>query len=270
MINLEVIDYLETIQKYRIWEQYTLSGRRHTINYGKLLSYLSDVRRYQKELGCGRIHSSTYLGVEPKSNTPEKKYVLVIELLPARGATYDNKPLSLVKFTIGGGKRGSGREEEGQVELHLRDLQTRQFKRTFMYNTANPIETVQPLLDMFRDGGLEPIKSSDYYFGKYKPELQYVFNNIVDRLTESEIKELDKLLDKFDFTFIDDSCRKEFGQFVLRIYRKNMYGSFILALQDLEDKLSIHWALKGDDLIDAIENILAIYERWKHDTRSRN
>jgi len=265
-----VIEYLETIQKYRIWEQYTLSGHRHTINYGRLLSYLSDVRRYQKALGCGRVYSSTYLGVEPKSNTPDKKYVLVIELLPARGATYDNKPLSLIKFTIGGGRRGVGREEEGQVELHLRDLQTRQFKRTFIYNTKNPVETVQPLLELFYQDGLMPIKSSDYYFGQHKPELQYVFNNIVERLSEKEIEELDKLLEKYEFTFIDDSCRKEFGQFVLRIYRKNMYGSYILALQDLKDKLSIHWALKGEDLKKAIENILVIYERWKQDTRSRN
>ena len=80
---------LVSIQRYRIWEQYTISGRRNIPNYGKLLSYLSDVRRFQRELGCGRVYSSTFLGVEPKPNTIDKKFVLVIELLPSRGATYE-------------------------------------------------------------------------------------------------------------------------------------------------------------------------------------
>lgn len=265
-----MMENLEKIQKFRIWEQYTLSGRRHTEHYGRLLSYLSDVRRIQKELGCGRVYSSTYLGVEPKPNTPEKKYVLVIELLPARGATYENIPLPLAKFIIGGGKRDRGQREEGQVKLHLRDLQTRRFKKTFIFNTANPVETVRPLLESFYAEGLMPIKSSDYYFGQHKPELQYVFNNIVERLTDNEVEELRKYLKDFDFTFVGDSCRKEFGQFVLRIYRKNMYGSFILALQDLNDKISIHWALKGKDLTETVTTLLKIYERWKQDTRSRS
>ena len=44
-----MMENLEKIQKFRIWEQYTLSGRRHTEHYGRLLSYLSDVRRIQKD-----------------------------------------------------------------------------------------------------------------------------------------------------------------------------------------------------------------------------
>jgi hypothetical protein len=261
---------LEGIQKYRIWEQYSLSGKRHVPNYGKLLSYLSDVRRIQRELGCGRIYSSTFLGVEPKPNTINKKFVLVIELLPARGATYENKPISLVKIIVGGGKRERGAYEEGQVILHLKDLQTRQFRKTFVFNTDSPIETVKPLLEDFYKDGLMPIKSSDYYFGQYKPELQYVFDNVVDRLDEKEIEQLKGLLSDYGFTFIKDTCRKTFGQFVLRIYRKNMYGSFILAFQDLEDKISIHWALKGNDLKEAIDAILVTYERWKEDTKTRD
>jgi len=208
--------------------------------------------------------------VEPKPNTPEKKFVLVIELLPSRGATYENRPISLVKLIIGGGKRNQGAYEEGQVVLHLRDLQTRQFKKTFVFNTNNPIETVNPLLeDLYRDG-MMPIKSSDYYFGQYKPELQYVFNNIVERLTDVEVKSLKDLLKDYNFTFIDDTCKKSFGQFMIRVYQKNMFGSFILAFQDLEDKISIHWALKGEDLVKAVEGILKIYERWKEDTRVRD
>lgn len=261
---------LESIQGYRIWEQYTISGRKHIPHYGKLLSYLSDVRRFQKELGCGRVYSSTFLGVEPKANTTDKKFILVIELLPSRGATYENRPISLVKLIIGGGKRNQGAYEEGQVVLHLRDLQTRQFKKTFVFNTDNPIETVKPLLeDLYKDG-MMPIKSSDYYFGQYKPELQYVFNNIVERLSKEEVDLLKELLTDFEFDFIEDTCKKNFGQFMLRIYRKNMFGSFILALQDLEDKVSIHWALKGEDLVKAVEAILKIYERWKEDTRVRD
>lgn len=265
-----VIQNLESIRKYRIWEQYTLSGKRHIPHYGKLLSYLSDIRRFQRELGCGRVYSSTYLGVEPRPNTPDKKFVLVIELLPARGATYENRPISLVKLVIGGGKRESGSYEEGQVIMHLRDLQTRQFRKTFLFNTDSPIVTVKPLLeDLYRDG-MMPIKSSDYYFGQYKPELQYVFNNIVERLSENEMKVLEETLKDFDFTFVEDTCNKSFGQFIIRIYRKNMYGSFILALQDLEDKVSIHWALKAEDLKNAVEAILNIYERWKADIRIRD
>ena len=260
---------LVSIQRYRIWEQYTISGRRNIPNYGKLLSYLSDVRRFQKELGCGRVYSSTFLGVEPKPNTIDKKFVLVIELLPSRGATYENRPISLVKIIMGGGRRRRGEYEEGQVVLHLRDLQTRQFKKNFVFNTNNPVETVKPLLEDLMQDGMMPIKSSDYYFGQIKPELQYVFNNIVDRLDEHEVDELKKLLADYDFTFVNDTCRMTFGQFIIRIYQKNMFNSYILALQDLEDKISIHWAVKGSDLVATVDAILEKYERWKEDTRIR-
>jgi len=82
-----LIQKLEELEKYRIWEQFTQTGRRNVINYGKLLSFLSDIRRYQHDLGCGRVYTSSYLGVEPKSGMISKEYILVIELLPAREAT---------------------------------------------------------------------------------------------------------------------------------------------------------------------------------------
>jgi len=244
---------LEQIDKYRIWEQYTLTGRKNTVNYGRLLSYLSDARRFQADIGCGRVYTSTYLGVEPRGSTPEKEYILVIELLPARGATYENQPISLAKFMVGW----------KQVVLHLRDLQTRKFRRMYVFNCEEPVETTKLLLDQFYGEGLMPIASSDYFFGQYRPELQYVFDNIVDRLDEDDVKEIKSLLKDKDFKFYDDYCRKDFGNFVMRIYRKNRYGSYILAFQDLEEKVAIHWALKGQDMVDAVDSIMMIYEKWK-------
>ncbi len=251
MIDLKYID------KHRFWEQMTLTGRKNSINYGRILSYLSDVRRIQHSLGCGRVYTSTYLGVEPRPDTPEKEYLLVIELLPARGATYKNQPISHIRFEVG--KR--------QVILKMRDLQTRQFKRQYIYNCKDAIETTKGLLEYFFGHGLMPIISSDYYFGQYKPELQYVYDNIVERLEDDDVKELNVLLDGKGFDFYDDFCRKKFGNFKIRIYQKNKYGSYILAFQDLEEKSSIHWALKGKDLVDAVGALEAIYDKWKEEIK---
>jgi len=256
MINM--LD-LKFVEKHRFWEQYTLSGRKNSINFGKILSYLSDVREIQKELGCGRVYTSTYLGTEPRADTPEKEYLLVVELLPARGATYANQPISHIRFEIG----------KKQIVLKMRDLQTRQFHRQYIFNSTDVIETAKELLEYFYENGLMPIVSSDYYFGQYKTNLQYVYDNILDRLEPKEVDELKKLLEGKEFEFYDDMCKKTFGNFKIRIYQRNRYGSFILAFQDLEEKSSIHWALKGQDLIDAVDAIIKIFERWREDIRSK-
>lgn len=251
MIDLKYID------KYKFWEQYTLTGKKNTINYGKILSYLSDVRELQKQLGCGRVYTSSYLGVEPRPDAPEKEYLLVVELFPSRGATYENQPISHIRFEIG----------KKQILLKMRDLQTRQFNRHYIFNCEDAIETVSELLDYFFGEGLMPIISSDYYFGQYKPELQYVYDNIVERLKDEEVAELKRFLENMGFDFSNDMCKKVFGNFTLRIYQKNRYGSYILAFQDLVEKLSIHWALKGKDLPDAVNAIDDIYERWKQEIK---
>jgi len=248
---------LSFVEKHRFWEQYTLTGKRNVINYGKILSYLSDVRELQKEIGCGRVYTSTYLGVEPRPDTPEKEYLLVVELLPARGATYENQPISHIRFEIG----------KKQLLLKMRDLQTKQFHRQYVFNCEDSAETAKELLEYFYGSGLMPIISSDYYFGQYKTNLQYVYDNIVERLEPQEIEELKKILIDKGFEFYDDMCKKSFGNFKIRIYQKNRYGSYILAFQDLEEKSSIHWALKGQDLADAVDAIIKIYERWTGEIR---
>jgi hypothetical protein len=118
--------------------------------------------------------------------------------------------------------------------------------------------------------GLSPIKSSDYYFGQYKPELQYVFDTIVNRLSETDMAAIADALKDFDFVYKKDNCRKEFGNFLLKIYQKNMYGSYILALQDLDEKVAVHWALKLDTLKETVAAVMKIYERWKEDSRGRD
>lgn len=251
MIDLNYID------KYKFWEQYTLTGKKNTINYGRILSYLGDIREIQKRLGCGRLYTSTYLGVEPRPEAPEKEYILVIELFPARGATYENQPISHIRFEIG----------KKQAVLKMRDLQTRQFNRQYVYNCEDVVDTIDELLEYFYSEGLMPIISSDYYFGQYKPELQYVYDNIVERLDTDEFTELQRLLAGKDFVFSKDMCWKTFGNFKVRIYQRNKYGSFILAFQDLIEKLSIHWALKGKDLVEAIDALDKIYERWKQEVK---
>ena len=251
MIDLDYID------KYKFWDQYTLTGKKNTINYGRILSYLSDVREIQKEIGCGRLYTSTYLGIEPRPDAPEKEYLLVVELFPARGATYENQPISHIRFEIG--KR--------QIILKIRDLQTRQFHRQYVFNCDNVIDTVKELRDYFMKNGLMPIRSSDYHFGQYKTELQYVYDNIVERLSDKEVEELRKLLDGKGFEFIGDMCKKSFGNFRMRIYQKNKYGSYILAFQDLGEKLSIHWALKGKDLVDTVVALEKKYESWKQEVK---
>jgi hypothetical protein len=172
MIDLDYID------KYKFWEQYTLTGKKNSVNYGRILSYLGDIREIQHRLGCGRLYTSTYLGVEPRPEAPEKEYILVIELFPARGATYENQPISHIRFEIG----------KKQVILKMRDLQTKQFNRYYVYNCEDAVETASELLEYFYAEGLMPIISSDYYFGQYKPELQYVYDNIVERLNEKEFE----------------------------------------------------------------------------------
>jgi hypothetical protein len=248
---------LDYINKYRFWEQYTLTGKKNVINYGKVLSYLSDARNIQSNLGCGRLYTSTYLGIEPRPDAPQKEYLLVVELFPARGATYENQPISHIRFEIG----------KKQVILKIRDLQTRQFHKQYVFNCEDAVETVQELRDYFMENGLMPIISSDYYFGQYKTELQYVYDNVVERLDEEEVEELKKLLDGKGFEFIGDMCKKSFGNFRMRIYQKNKYGSYILAFQDFGEKLFVHWALKGKDLVDAVVALEEIYERWKQEIK---
>jgi hypothetical protein len=248
---------LEYVEKHRFWEQYSLTGRRNSINFGKILSYLSDVRAIQEKLGCGRVYTSSYLGVEPRPDTPEKEYLLVVEFLPARGATYENQPISHARMLIG----------RKQIVLKLRDLQTRQFHKEYIFNCEDVFETGIELRDYFMENGLMPIISSDYYFGQYKTNLQYVYDNIVERLEPEEVDELKKLLDGKGFEFYEDMCKKTFGNFKIRIYQKNRYGSYIVAFQDLEEKSSIHWALKGQDLIDAVDAIIKNYERWKEEVK---
>lgn len=251
MIDMDYID------KYKFWEQYTLTGKKNVVNYGRILSYLSDVRMIQNKLGCGRLYTSTYLGIEPRPDAPEKEYLLVVELFPARGATYENQPISHIRFEIG----------KKQIILKIRDLQTRQFHRHYVFNCEDAVETAKELLDYFMENGLMPIISSDYYFGQYKTELQYVYDNVIERLNEREVEELHKLLEGKGFEFVKDMCRKTFGNFRIRIYQKNKYGSYILAFQDLGEKLSIHWALKGNDLVEAVDALVNIYERWKQEVK---
>lgn len=249
MVMLE----LKQLDVIRFWEQYTTTGRKNIINYGKLLSFLSNIRNIQGDVGCGRVYTSTYLGVEPRSDIPEKQYILVIEMLQGRGSTYKNQPISLAKIVVGW----------KQVVFHLKDLQTRKFNRHFVFNTEEPVETVKELLGWCYEEGLHPMETSDYFFGQYRTELQFVFDNIVDRLEDDDLKKLRKLLSSKDFKFKDDFCKKTFGNFVIRIYRKNRYGSYILAFQDLEEKVSIHWAAKGKDLVDIADGLMVIYEGWK-------
>lgn len=244
---------LRQLDIMRHWEQYTLSGKRNIINYGKLLSYLSNIRKIQGEVGCGKVYTSTYLGVEPRNDIPEKQFILVIEMLQGRGSTYKNQPISLAKIVIGW----------RQVVFHLKDLQTRKFNKYFVFNTEEPMETVKEILDWCYDEGLHPMETSDYFFGQYRTELQFVFDNIVDRLEEEDLKVLKGLLTSRGFEFVEDFCKKSFGNFVIRIYQKNRYGSYIIAFQDLEEKTSVHWAAKGEDLVNIVDGLVVIYDIWK-------
>lgn len=244
---------LKQLDIMRFWEQYTLSGKKNIVNYGKLLSFLSNIRKIQGEVGCGRVYTSTYLGVEPRDDMPEKQFILVIEMLQGRGSTYKNQPISLAKLVIGW----------RQVVFHLKDLQTRKFNKYFVFNTDDPVSTVKEILDWCYSEGLHPMETSDYFFGQFRTELQFVFDNIVERLNDAEIEVLKRLLHERNFDFIDDFCKKTFGNFIIRVYQKNRYGSFIIAFQDIEEKSSIHWAAKGDDLVKIVDGIMLIYDNWK-------
>lgn len=238
---------LEKILVYRRWEQV------NNINFGKLLSYIGEVRELQKELGCGKVFPASYLGTYAKDK--DKNYVLVIDLMKSLDSVYDNRPVVHAKIVVG----------KQQVVVKVKDLHKElESSMDVVYNTEDrTLDTVEGLLELFKTFGLKPVKTADLYFGTYKPEYQTSFDDSFSMLSDKKLNKLEEILSPYGFEKNSSSCYKKFGDFSINISSKNIYNDYIVSLVDNNDRANIHWSIKEENLESFVKGMDKRYNKWK-------
>ena len=238
---------IEEILKFRRWEQ----GKK--TNFGRLLSFISDVRDFQKELKCGKVYPASYLGTYSKHK--DKNYVLVINMIKQQGDQYDNKPFVQAQIIMG----------RNQVVVRIKDFndKNRITEEITWDSDEKVMKVTEGLLDIFKDAGIVPMLTPDRYFGTYLVEYQTSFDDTFEMLSDKELEEIQELLKDHHFDNNGTGFIKQFGGFTINISHKNIYKDCIVSLTDSADGSNIHWAIKKEKLDKFMTEILAVYEDWK-------
>lgn len=238
---------LEKILVYRRWEQV------NNINFGKLLSYIGEVRELQEKLDCGKVFPASYLGTYARDK--DKNYVLVIDLMKSLDSVYDNRPVVHAKIVVG----------NQQVVVKVKDLNKElESSVNIVYDTDDrTLNCVKGLLELFKKYGLEPVKTADLYFGTFKSEYQTTFDDSFVMLSDRKLSKLEDMLSPYGFEKNDSSCYKKFGDFSISISSKNIYNDYIVSLVDNNDRANIHWSIKEKNLKPFMEGMEKRYDKWK-------
>lgn len=241
---LEVVDVL----KFRRWEQ------SKKVNFGRLFAYISEVRAMQKELQCGKVFPSSYLATY--SRHKDKNYILVVDMIKQIDSVYGNKPIVFAQLIIG----------RNQVIVRMMDLNIKEkHVAEIIYDSeSNILKIAKGILDMFKDYGIRPVKTADYYFGLVLDKYQTSFNENYEMLDEDGITVLYDKIKKYGFVLEGIGCVKMMGEFLLIISHKNIYKDYIISLTDNNDRSSIHWAIKDENLDAFMEEIQKAYIGWKN------
>lgn len=240
---LEVIDVL----KYRRWEQ------SKKINFGRLFSYISEVRALQKELQCGKVFPASYLATY--SRHKDKNYILVIDMIKQVDSVYGNKPIVYAQLIVG----------RNQVIVRMMDLNIKdKHVEEIVYDSeSNILKIAKGLLDMFKDHGIFPVKTADYYFGAVIDKYQTSFDDNFELMSEECLQILCERLKKYGFVLEGAGCVKVLQEFTLTISHKNIYKDYIVSLTDNNDRSNIHWAIKDENLDVFMEEIQNAFDEWK-------
>ncbi len=240
---VEVMDVL----RFRRWEQ------SKKVNFGRLFAYISEVRELQQELQCGKVFPSSYLATYSKDKN--KNYVLVIDMIKSVDSVYGNKPIVYAQLIVG----------RNQVIVRMVDLNVKnKNKEEVIFDSDTKVlKIAKGLIDIFKEKGINPVKTADYYFGRVMPRYQTSFDNMFELLSDEEIEKVGSILEQYDFEVSSSGCVKVLGEFTLSINNKNIYNDFIVSLIDNNDRSNIHWAIKDENLIAFTDEILDAYKDWK-------
>jgi hypothetical protein len=237
---------MEEILKLRRWEQ----GKK--INFGRLLSFISEVRDFQKELECGKVFPSAYLGTYARHK--DKNYILVIDMVKQVFPVYENKPVVHAQIIMG----------RNQVILRLKDYNDKnRIKQEIVWDSDEKVlKVVIGLLEIFKEAGIIPILTPDRYFGTYLVEYQTSFDDTFEMLGDTELVEIGEILGEVGFECNGTGYVKQFGGFTINISHRNIYKDCIVSLTDGNDSSNIHWAIKKEKLMQFMQEIDVKHELW--------
>jgi len=246
---VEVMDVL----KFRRWEQ------SKKVNFGRLFAYISEVRAMQKEIKCGKVFPSSYLATY--SRHKDKNYILVIDMIKQIDSVYGNKPIVFAQLIVG----------RNQVIVRMMDLNVKErHLAEIVYDSDNNIlKIVKGLMDMFKNCGVFPVKTADYYFGSVVDKYQTSFDENYEMMDEETLTLLCDRLKQYGFTLDGVGCIKQMGDFKVTISHKNIYKDYIISLTDNNDRSNIHWAIKDENLDTFMDKIHNAYDEWKNTKKDR-
>lgn len=239
---VEVLDVLG----FRRWEQVK------RINFGRLFSYISEVRGIQKQLECGKVFPASYLATYARYK--DKNYILVVDMIKRRDSVFGNKPIIYAQLVIG----------HMQVIVRLKDLNSvsKETHEIIYDSDEKVLKIAKGLLDLFRKDGVTPIKTADLYFGVYESQFQTSFDDTFELIEDTEILELVDKLEKYGFLLDGNGCMRYMEDFTVNISHKNIYKDYIVSLTDSNDRSNIHWAIKDENLKEFIAGLRKTYESW--------
>jgi len=238
--------FIEEFVKYKHWKQCK------KVNYSKLFGYISEMRKLQAELKCGKVFPSSYLATYSRQR--DRDYILVIDLVKNRDSVYANRPFIYAQVICG----------LSQVLLRVKDLNSNG-SVDIVYEDENVAELVSGLLQVFKQHGIGPVKTADIYFGQIMVNYQTAFDDTFDLLTESDIEYLYNKLRRRGFEIVGGVLKKSYGDFVLNFTHRNVYGDYIVSLVNTIDQMNIHWAIRDENISKFLLQINKMYKRWIED-----
>jgi len=240
---VEVMDVL----KFRRWEQ------TKKVNFGRLFGYISEMREIQEELQCGKMFPSSYLATY--SRHKDKNYILVVDMIKQVDSVYGNKPIVYAQLIVG----------RNQVIVSMIDLNLSGKKKEEIIYDSNTriLKIAKGLLELFKEHGIRPVQTADYYFGNVMHKYQTSFDDTFEMLSTEEVTSLLKTLKSHDFKLDSTGCAKYMGEFTITLNHKNIYNDYIVSLVDNNDQSNIHWAIKDENLDEYLAAMQDSYSRWK-------
>lgn len=237
---------LEEVMKFRRWEQ----GKK--INFGRLLSFISEVRTFQKEIGCGKVFPAPYLGIQ--SRHKDRNYVLVVDMIKAQDSVYENKPIVHAQMIMG----------RNQVIIRIKDLNARfrNIQEITFDSDENVIKIAKGLLEIFKSAGIVPVKTADLFLGTYLDRFQTSFDDTFELLMDEELAELFEILKSFNFVLGTSGCSGCIGNFEVNIAYRNIYKDYIVSVTDTGDGSNIHWAIKKERMLEFITGLISAHDLW--------
>jgi len=238
---------MENVLKFRYWEQ----GKK--INFGRLLSFISEVRGFQKILECGKVFPSAYLGTYSKHR--DKNYVLVVDMVKQIFPVYENRPVVHAQIIMG----------RNQAIVRIRDYndKNRIVQELVWDSDEKIVKVVMGLLDVFKTAGIIPIITPDRYFGEYLVEYQTSFDDTFEMLDDNDLDDVSQFVAVHGFDSNGTGFGKQFGGFTVNLSHKNIYKDCIVSLTDNNDSSNVHWAIKREKLDQFMIGLAAIFEIWE-------